>query len=77
MNGFGCIDDPITVIVFGADDRGEAIEARITLLYTETETAYCCPVGPMEQATHEVCEMEVRIDKRTAVTSFLFHPEDT
>jgi hypothetical protein len=77
VNVFGAIDEPITAMVLGADDRGEAIEARITLLYTVAETTYCCPVGQMEQATHGVYEMEVRINKRSAVTTFLFHPEDT
>ena len=76
MNGFGAIDGPITAMVLGTDEQDEIVEARITILYTVTETAYCCPVGPMEQATHEVCEMEIRIDKRTAVTTFLFHLED-
>lgn len=76
MNGFGTIDESITVMVLWADDQGEAIEARVTLHYTVTETKYCCPVGAMEQATHEVCGMAAQIDKRTAAATFLFHTEN-
>lgn len=77
MNGFGAIDEPITVIVLGADDHGEIIEARITILYTVTERAYRCPDCSGEDVVHGACEMTVRVDKRTAVTAFLFHLEDT
>ena len=76
MNGFGAIDEPITVMMLGADDHGEIIEARITLLYTVTETVYRCPDCSAEDVVHGVCEMTVLIDKRTAVTTFLFHPKD-
>lgn len=77
MNGFGSIDEPITVMVLEADDQGEIIEARITLLYTVTETVYRCPDCSGEDIVHRACEMTVRIDKKTAMSTFLFHPEDT
>lgn len=77
MNGFGSIDEPITVMVLGADDLGEIIEARITLLYTVTETVYRCPDCSGEDTVQGACEMTVHIDKKTAVSTFLFHPEDT
>lgn len=77
MNGFGAIDEPITAMVLGVDDRGEAIEARITLLYTVTETVYRCPDCSAEDVVHGACEMTVQIHKSTAATTFLFHPEDS
>lgn len=77
MNGFGTIDEPITVMVLGADDQGEIIEARITILYTVTETAYRCPDCSGEDVVHGACEMTVQIDKRTSVSTFFFHSEDT
>lgn len=40
VNGFGTISDPITAMVLGVDDLGEAIEARIAFLYTVIEAAY-------------------------------------
>jgi hypothetical protein len=70
MNGFGSIDAPVAVMVLGADEQGEAIEARITLLYTETATVYRCPDCSGEDVVHEACEMTVRIDKRTAAATF-------
>lgn len=76
MNGFGTIDEPITVMVLGADDHGEIIEARITLLYTITETVYRCPDCSAEDVVHGACEVTVQIDKKTAATTFYFHPED-
>ena len=77
MNGFGAIDEPITTMVLRADDQGEIIEVRATILYTVTETVYRCPDCSGEDVVHGACEMTVLIDKRTAVTAFLFHPEDT
>ncbi|MEW5966119.1 MAG: hypothetical protein AB1720_03860 [Pseudomonadota bacterium] len=77
MNGFGSIDEPITVMVLGVDDQSEIIEARITLLYTVTETVYRCPDCSGEDIVHGACAMTVQIDRRTAVSTFLFHPEDT
>jgi hypothetical protein len=76
MNGFGAIDEPITVLVLGADDQGEIIETRITILYTATETVYRCPGCSGEDVVHGACEMTVLIDKKIAVATFLFHPED-
>jgi hypothetical protein len=76
MNGFGTIDEPITVMVLGADEQGEAIEARITTLYTVTGTVYQCPDCSGEDVVHGACEMAVRIDKRTATVTFLFHSEN-
>lgn len=70
QNGYGVLHDGVTVILLGATDRGSAIEARIAILYTVTETAYCCPVGPVEQSTPCHVEMMVRIDKATAGTTF-------
>ena len=70
MNGFGSIDEPVTVMVLGADDQDEIIEARITLLYTVTATVYRCPDCSGEDVVHEACEMTVRIDKRTAAATF-------
>ena len=77
MNTFGAIDEPITVMVLGADEQGEIVEARITILYTVIEMAYSCPDCSAEDVVHGACEMTVLIDKRTAVTTFLFHLEDT
>ncbi|MDP1925151.1 MAG: hypothetical protein Q8K57_10255 [Thiobacillus sp.] len=77
MNRFGVIDEPITVMVLGADEQGEIVEARITILYTVTETVYSCPDCSAEDVVHGACEMTVLIDKGTAVTTFLFHLEDT
>lgn len=71
LNGFGAVDDLITVMVLGADDGGEAIEVRMTLLYLVTETAYCCPVGQLEDKVHGACEMMVRIDKTGAEALFI------
>ena len=76
MNGFGAIDEPITVMVLGADEQGEIVEARITILYTVTETVYSCPDCSAEDVVHGACEMTVRIDKRTAAATFLFHTEN-
>jgi hypothetical protein len=76
MNGFGAIDEPITVMVLGANDQGEIIEARITTLYTVTGTVYRCPDCTGEDVVHGACEMTVRIDKRTAAATFLFHTEN-
>ena len=76
MNGFGAIDEPITVMVLGADEQGEIVEARITILYTVTETVYSCPDCSAEDVVHGDCEMTVRIDKRTAAATFLFHTEN-
>jgi len=70
MNTFGAIDEPITVMVLGADEQGEIVEARITILYAVTDCS-------AEDVVHGACEMTVLIDKRTAVTTFLFHLEDT
>jgi hypothetical protein len=70
-NGFGTIDEPVAVMVLGADDQGEFIEARITLLDTVTGTVYRCPDCSGEDVVHEACEMTVRIDKRTAAATFL------
>jgi hypothetical protein len=70
MNGFGSIDEPVAVMVHGADDQGEFIEARITLLYTVTATVYRCPDCSGEDVVHEACEMTVRLDKRTAAATF-------
>lgn len=77
MNGFGAIDEPITVMVLGADEQCEIVEARVTIFYTVTETVYSCPDCSAEDVVHRACEMTVLIDKRTAVTTFLFHLEDT
>ena len=77
MTGFGAIDEPITVMVLGADEHGEIIEARITILYTVTETVYRCPDCSAEDVVHGACAMTVKIDKRTSESTFLFHPEDT
>jgi hypothetical protein len=76
INVFSAIDEPITVTVLGADDQGEIIEARITILYTVIETVYRCPDCTGENVDHGACEMTVRIDKRTAATTFLFHMEN-
>ena len=70
MNGFGTIDEPITVMVLGADDQGEIIEARITILYTVTETVYRCPDCSGEDVVHGACEMTIRIDKTSAEALF-------
>jgi len=64
-------------MVLGADDQGEIIGARITLLYTVTETVYRFPDCSAEDVVHGACEMTVQIDKGTAVTTFLFYLEDT
>jgi len=77
MNGFGAIDESITVMVLGVDDQGVIIEARITILYTVIETAYRCPDCSAEDVVHGACAMTVKIDKRTSESTFLFHPEDT
>ena len=67
----GTVDDDIVVMVLGAKDSGIHIEVRITILYTVTETAYCCPIGPIEQSSHCHDEMTVQIDKKTAKAVFL------
>jgi len=76
MNGFGTIDEPITVMVLGADDQGELIEARIIILNMVTETVYRCPDCSGEDIVHGACELTVRVDKRTAAATFLFHTEN-
>lgn len=77
VSSFGSIEEPITAMVLGVDDRGGSIEARITLLYTLSETVYHCPDCSGEDAIQGTCAMTIQIDKITAVTTFLFHPEVT
>ncbi len=71
LTGFGIIDEAITVIVLCGDDQGGAIEARIILLFTVTETIYCCPDCSGEGVVQGSCEMTVRIDKTDANAVFL------
>lgn len=66
LTGFGVIDEAITVIVLGADDHGELLEARIIILFTVTETMYRCPDCSGEDVAQGACEMTVRITKSGA-----------
>ena len=68
---YGTVDDDIVVLVLGAEDNDTSINVRITILYSVTETEYCCPVGPIEQSSHCHDEMTVQIDKKTAKAVFL------
>lgn len=70
-NRLGSIDDPITVMVLGADERGEIVEARVSVLFTVTGTAYCCPVGHVEDSICCSCEVTMLIDKSNAEATFL------
>ncbi|MCP9460517.1 MAG: hypothetical protein NNA19_09590 [Nitrospira sp.] len=74
LTGFGIIDKAITVIVLGADDQDEVIEARIMILYTVIETLYCCPDCSGEDAVQKACEMTVYIRKSDAASLFIASP---
>lgn len=56
MNGLGAIDEPITVMVLGADEQGKIVEARITI-YTVAGTVDSCPDCSAEDVVHGACEM--------------------
>lgn len=77
LDSFGTIDDPIAVMMLGLEDLGESVEARIAVSYTVTEAVYDCPIGMTEQTAHELREMTVRIDRRTAEAGLFFRNEDT
>lgn len=71
INRFGAIDDPITVMVLGADDRGKSIEARMFILFSLVEMSYHCPVGHVADSVFCACGVTAHIDKSNAETTFV------
>jgi hypothetical protein len=64
------LDDPVTVVVIGADDEAEAIRARVGVFYSGIIAGCSCADDPTPvEAQNEYCELEIVIDKTSAVAS--------
>lgn len=66
----GHFSDDITVLILTIEKTDKMIEAKVAILYTEIEPAYCCPMIPMEH--NGMCEMRIIINRQTAVATFVF-----
>jgi hypothetical protein len=61
------LDDPVTVVVMGADDDAQAIRARVGVFYSGIIAGCSCADDPTPvEAQNEYCELEISIDKTTA-----------
>jgi hypothetical protein len=61
------LDDPVTVVVMGADDDAQAIRARVGVFYSGIIAGCSCADDPTPvEAQNEYCEVEISIDKTTA-----------
>lgn len=72
--GFYSTTHAISVMVLGAEDQGDSIDARIIILSTVTEEAYACPVGMDTRTAHYQHEGTVRLDKMNAAAFFQLGP---
>ena len=64
------LDEPVTVVVMGADEEAEAIRARVGVFYSGVIAGCSCADDPTPvEAENEYCELEIVIDKNTAAAS--------
>lgn len=63
------LDEPVTVVVMGADDEADAIRVRVGVFYSGIIAGCSCADDPTPvEAMDEYCELEIVIDKTTAAT---------
>lgn len=61
------LDEPVTVVVLGVSDAGDAIHVRVGVFYSGIIAGCSCADDPTPvEAQNEYCELEVVIDKATA-----------
>lgn len=64
------LDTPPTVIYLDASEDGDFVVARIGVFFEGMITGCSCADDPTPETTqNEYCELELRIDKRTADTA--------
>ncbi|OCG10014.1 hypothetical protein B5800_06925 [Gilliamella apicola] len=59
----GYFSPSITVMILSMEHDKQQIKAKIAVLFTEIEPAYCCPMISSEH--HGICDMQVIIDMAT------------